>query len=171
MPQTNVTIRKAMPEDRLPLSRMIELYQHDLSDIWDQDLDANGEYGYALDRYWADARCHAFIVLIDDQYAGFALVDAAVKVDKNDGNGGHWMDQFFVLKKYRRSGAGKALALAVFAALEGPWEVGQMLNNQAAQAFWRKIIGDYTAGDFVEHKLVGGWWEGYVQCFSADARQ
>ncbi len=165
MTRPNITIRKAVPEDRLPLSRMLELYQYDLSDIWDQDLDARGEYGYALDRYGTDARCHAFVALVDNQYAGFALVDGAVKV----GSSGYWMDQFFILKKYRRSGAGKALAFAVFDALAGPWEVGQMLNNQPAQVFWRKVIGDYTAGDFVEHKLVGGWWEGYVQCFTSSA--
>jgi hypothetical protein len=35
--------REAKQEDRLPLYRMLELYQHDLSNIWDQDLDINGE--------------------------------------------------------------------------------------------------------------------------------
>ena len=42
---TAVEIRRAVPVDRPALSRMLELYQHDLSDIWDQDLDAGGEYG------------------------------------------------------------------------------------------------------------------------------
>ena len=37
--------------DRYTIQRMLELYQHDLSDIWDQDLDSQG-VGYALDRYW-----------------------------------------------------------------------------------------------------------------------
>jgi predicted acetyltransferase len=167
MTQPNITIRKAAPEDRLPLSRMLELYQYDLSHIWDQDLDANGEYGYVLDRYWTDARCHVFVVLVDYQYAGFALVDGAVKV----GSSGFWMDQFFILQKYRCAGAGKALARAVFDALPGSWEVGQMLNNERAQIFWRKIIDDYNTGHFMEHKLVGGWWEGYVQCFHAGPHQ
>ena len=53
MPDTDLQIRRASGADRLPIQRMLELYQHDLSGIWDQDLDAHGEYGYALDRYWA----------------------------------------------------------------------------------------------------------------------
>jgi predicted acetyltransferase len=142
---------------------MLELYQHDLSDIWDQDLDARGEYGYELDRYWSDSRCHPFVATVATRYAGFALVDGAVKV----GSDGCWMDQFFVLKKYRRRGVGRALAREVFAALPGPWEVGQMLENQPALLFWRKVIARYTGGTFVEHKLLGGWWEGYVQCFDS----
>ncbi len=155
-------IRRATPEDRLPILRMLELYQYELSDIWDQDLDAHGEYGYALDRYWTDARCHPFVARIAGHYVGFALVDAAVKVN----NVGRWMDQFFVLKKYRRTCVGKAIALRVFAELPGQWEVGQMASNLAAQAFWRNVIGGCTGGNFVEHALAGDWWEGYVQCFS-----
>lgn len=43
----SLEVRPAAAADRLPLSRMLELYQHDLSDVWDQDLDVRGEYGYA----------------------------------------------------------------------------------------------------------------------------
>jgi predicted acetyltransferase len=156
-------VRRAGPDDRLPVFRMLELYQHDLSDIWDQDLDAHGEYGYSLDRYWSKPDCHPFVATVNGRYAGFALVDGAVKV----GPTGHWMDQFFILKKYRRSGVGRVLARTVFDALPGPWEVGQMMLNQPAQTFWRNVISEYTAGACVEHELQGGWWEGRVQCFAS----
>ena len=36
-------VRHATLADQLPIRRMLELYQHDLSDIWDQDLDVHGE--------------------------------------------------------------------------------------------------------------------------------
>ena len=57
---------------------MLELYQHDLSDIWDQDLDSHGEYGYALDRYWDTEGFYPFVVIVNGKYAGFALVNQAV---------------------------------------------------------------------------------------------
>jgi predicted acetyltransferase len=159
--QAEIVVRKAEQEDRLPLYRMLELYQHDLSDIWDQDLDRHGEYGYSLDRFWRDKDCHPFLVLVDGKYAGFALVDSSVKI----GESGQWMDQFFVMKKYRASGVGKTLAKQVFAALPGKWEVGQMANNMAAQAFWRTVIEQETGGHFSEHILTEGWWQGKVQAF------
>ena len=163
-PLPHIEIRLATAHDRRPIARMLELYQHDLSDIWPSDLDAHGEYGYELDRYWSDAHCHPFVALCNQQFAGFALVDNAVKV----GRDGHWMDQFFVLKKYRRSGVGSTLAGAVFAALPGAWEVGQMPANLPAQAFWRRVIG--THAEFVEHRLNGAGWQGVVQCFRCGAR-
>jgi predicted acetyltransferase len=158
-------VRHATAADRPALARMLELYQHDLSDLWHQELDANGEFGYALDRYWQDPDCHPFVALVDGYYAGFALVDAAVKV----GPSGHWMDQFFVLKKHRRAGVGRAIALHVFAALPGDWEVGQMTGNLPAQVFWRRVIAERTEGNYAEHELTGGGWHGVVQCFRCTA--
>jgi predicted acetyltransferase len=161
--QTRILIRRAELEDRLPLYRMLELYQHDLSDIWHQDLDLHGEYGYSLDRFWRDSDCHPFLALVDGKYAGFALVDSSLKI----GEHGRWMDQFFVMKKYRGVGVGKKLAMQVFAALPGSWEVGQMANNREAQAFWRAVIGQKTQGEFKEHTLTEGGWHGIVQVFNA----
>lgn len=158
-----IEIRSACVEDRPALQRMLELYQYELSDIWDQDIDARGEYGYSLDRFWSGDGCRAFVATVSGHYAGFALADGAVKIGTN----GHWMDQFFVLKKYRRGGLGATLARQVFEALPGPWEVGQMPGNVAAQSFWRRVIADHTKGAYTEHAITSGWWQGVVQSFDA----
>ena len=154
-------VRAATADDRLPLYRMLELYQHDLSDVWDQDLDSHGEYGYALDHYWADPACQPFMFVVAGRYAGFALVDAAVQLAGSE----RWIAQFFVVKKYRRQGVGRAAARAVFERMPGRWEVGQMPRNTPAQAFWRRVIGEYTGGRFVEHTLDAEGWQGVLQCF------
>jgi predicted acetyltransferase len=146
---------------------MLEWYQHDLSDIWDQDLDLHGEYGYALDRYWQDPNCHPYVFVVDGHYAGLGLVDKQVKVPGGD----FWMDQFFVLKKYRRKGVAAQAAGAVFELHRGAWQVGQMPSNHAAQAFWRKAIAGYTYGKYTEHHITSGWWQGFVQCFWSKCQQ
>lgn len=157
----DLEVRPATLADRLPIQRMLELYQHDLSDLWDQDLDLHGEYGYALDRYWRDPKCKAFAFLMAGKYAGFALVDNAVSLPENE----LWMGQFFVVKKYRRRGLGSVAAKRVFDQVRGRWEVGQMPMNLPAQAFWRRVIGEYRAGNFVEHALDDARWQGLLQCF------
>ena len=40
-----------------------------------------------------------------------------------------------------------------------------MPGNQAALAFWRRVIGAYTGGRFVEHELHDERWHGTLQCF------
>lgn len=156
-------LRSATPVDRLPLSRMLELYQHDLSDVWDQDIDQHGEYGYALDEYWASRTSRAYVVLVQSHYAGFALVVPRPKLP----HGEHWLEQFFIMKKYRRRGIGAAAAHALFDSLPGVWQVGQMHKNVAAQAFWRKVIGAYTEGRFVEDEITTDAGTSRVQQFNS----
>ena len=66
--------RTAKTEDFVALKRMLELYQYEISDMYDQDLDASGEYGYNLTRHMECKRFFAHVVLVKDRYAGFALV-------------------------------------------------------------------------------------------------
>jgi len=77
---TALLVRQVATSDRAALQRMLELYQYELSDIWDQDLDADGMYGYALERYWQTPGCTALVACVNGFYAGFALVDDAVKL-------------------------------------------------------------------------------------------
>lgn len=153
--------RKALAQDFAPLAQMLELYQYELSDIWHQELDGLGRYGYDLTRHAEGVRFHAHVALADGRYAGCALV-APAAVTRTDGA---WMEQFFLLKRYRGRGYGAALARHVFDNHPGPWEVGQMPANIAAQAFWRKVISEVTQGDFTEVQVTQGWWQGIVQRF------
>lgn len=154
-------LRKAQPHDYAALQQMLELYQYELSDIWPQDADSEARYGYDLQRHKKAERFNAHVAIKESQYAGFALV-APAAVTRTEGR---WMEQFFILKRYRGTGAGLALAQHVLSNHPGPWEVGQMTANHAAQAFWRKVIARVTGGLFVEVQVTDGWWQGVVQQF------
>ena len=144
---------------------MLELYQYELSDFWHQELDAQARYGYDLQRHHEGTRFFAYVALEGSQYVGLALV-APAGVTLAEGS---WLEQFFILKRYRRAGAGRTLAEYVFRSHPGAWEVGQMPANVAAQAFWRKVIGAFTRGQFTEVTVTEGWWQGVVQQFRVEA--
>jgi predicted acetyltransferase len=156
--------RQALPEDFPALGRMLELYQYELSDIWAQDLDAKGEFGYDTAPHRQAQRFFAHVLLVDQHYAGFALVAPATVTRQQ----GFWMEQFCVLRKYRRAGHGLALARHVFQGHPGDWEVGQMPGNPAARQFWRAVVATVTAGRFDEVEVTQGWWLGTVQRFTVE---
>lgn len=158
-------VRLATVTDRAPLGRMLEMYQYELSDIWDQDINAEGEYGYPLDRYWHAAGNYAYVAVLDGRYAGFALVDDQVKLP----GGQYWMDQFFVLKKYRGRGLGREMAASVIRWHPGQWQIGQMADNHPAQSFWRNTLGAIRTGEFHECAITTGSWQGLVQQFASEA--
>ncbi|MFN9449464.1 MAG: hypothetical protein ACK58U_07375 [Rubrivivax sp.] len=158
--------RKAKSGDFAALQQMLELYQYELSDIWPQDADTEAKYGYNLDRLRAGEHFHAHVALSGLQYAGFALVAPAAVTRQV----GCWMEQFFILKRYRRTGAGLALAQHVFSCHPGPWEVGQMFENHRAQALRRRTVAKVTGDSYREVHVTEGWWKGVVQQFTVSAQ-
>jgi hypothetical protein len=49
----------------------------------------------------------------------------------------------------------------------GKWEVREIESNVAGQHFWRKIIAEYTSGDFNEVSLNNESWQGPAQVFES----
>lgn len=93
------------------------------------------------------------------------LVDNEVCVDGNERS----ITEFFVLRKYRKQGVGKQVAFEVFNRLPARWEVRVMQANVPAQVFWRKVMIEYTKGEFQEIGLDNEVWTGPV--FSFDNRK
>jgi predicted acetyltransferase len=112
-----------------------------------------------VDRFFDREGRHVYIVRADGELAGFALVHRADPV---------WhMSEFFVMRKYRRSGVGTRFAVTLFDRHPGTWEVRQIHANTPAQVFWRKVIGRYTDGAYSEQLLDDDSWDGPMQSFTA----
>jgi predicted acetyltransferase len=129
------------------IRNLFALYAHDLSEMIGLDIGDDGSFGLprSLAEDWKepDPRFNPFLIRVDDKLAGFAMVrqlDAAAPA---------WdMAEFFILRKFRKTGLGRHVACALFDTFNGDWEVRELIANIPAQAFWRRIIGDYTGGTF-----------------------
>ena len=81
-----------------------------------------------------------------------------------------YMDEFFVMRKYRRAGVGSEFAARLFDIFPGRWEVAQVAPNTEATLFWRSVIRAYTSGNFDERIENSDKWRGPVQTFDARER-
>jgi len=152
-----IDIVAATAEDFAVVSNLFQLYAYDMSEFMGFDVGPAGCFGLpqSLRNYWGGAagtgehrwpaqwRGYPFLVRADDNLAGFALV-------RQLSHAAFDMGEFFVLRKYRRTGLGARVAHEMFDRFPGTWEVRELPPNLAAQAFWRKIISDYTNGQFEE---------------------
>jgi predicted acetyltransferase len=77
--------------------------------------------------------------------------------------------EFFVMRKYRRRGAGARVASSVFERFPGGWEVRIDRDNLPAQAFWRRVVGDVTGGRYDERVFDDERWRGPVIFFDSAA--
>lgn len=103
-------------------------------------------YNMEFDRWPAGHLGHAFMVRVDGELAGFALVKEIATVRETN----YDIGEFFIVRKFRRRGVGRTVAEALFDRFAGRWQVRQLLGNDTAQAFWRRVIADYSRGDYEE---------------------
>lgn len=154
---------------RARLAALLELYVYDFSAMLDLDVGEDGRFVVpAIDPYWADPRCHPFLLRVDGTLAGFALVQRRSRLTGDEAVTD--MAEFFVLRRYRRHGVGARAAHWLFERFRGPWEVRQRPQNEAATAFWRRVIGRYTGGRLEELRLDDERWRGPVQRFDSSTR-
>ncbi len=57
---------------------------------------------------------------------------------------GHSIAEFMIIPKYRRNKIGKKVAFNCFDMYKGYWEVSPSRGSEAAYAFWKKVIDEYT---------------------------
>jgi predicted acetyltransferase len=103
-------------------------------------------------RWFADDSSYPLLILRDQEPQGFALVSKPT-MKRSDVD--YRMAEFFVVKRSRRHGVGREAAELIFNRFDGRWEIVEFMRNQAAVAFWRNIVGQYTHGRFNEAVLQG----------------
>lgn len=158
----NIVVTQASLDDKPLLQRLMEFYQYDFSEYENSDLDSRGMYGYAwLDHYWSEEGRYPFLVRVDGQLAGFVLVNQFTLLPTSEWS----IAEFFIMRKYRRKGVGKTVAFSIFDKFRGVWETFQLDNNIPAQHFWRKVISEYTNGQYTETFLENESALGPVQQF------
>ncbi len=148
-----ITVELALASTRSTVANLMELYLYEFSDIDGRPIGPDGCYGYAtLDAYWREAGRYPFLVRVDGQLAGFALVIEHRILDGQ--SPGHLIAEFFVMRAHRRRGVGEAVAMRLFDRFPGPWWVSEHGGNVQALAFWRAVISRYTNGEFREEIWV-----------------
>lgn len=149
------TLDPVREEERELLLRLFELYLHDFSGMEHADVNEEGLFQPParpfVATHWSEPGQHAFLLRIEGKPAGFALLRESSPIQGSAGR--RYPSGFFVTRAYRRQGYGSAMAKELFRRFPGPWQVLEVRLNPVAQAFWRRVIGEATSGQFSERWL------------------
>ncbi|GCE45857.1 putative acetyltransferase [Thermosporothrix hazakensis] len=158
-----VELQRASADQKIVLRHLMELCQYDYSEFDGEDVNEHGLFDYTyLDHYWIEPGRYPFLIRVNGRLAGFVLVR------RLDGQPTHSIAEFFVLRKYRKQGIGRMVACRIFDEFPGRWKVKQEAGNLPAQAFWRKVIAEYTDGRY--HETQENAWGDVVQEFHSRSR-
>jgi len=134
--QVEISIVKA--EDKEILNNLLSYHMHDLSEFVD-DLNIN-EKGFfqfdAIDMYFEKDSLIPLLYKVNGEYAGFVLLNKPPYAPKDID---YCINEFFILKRYRRKGYAKAAIEKVFTMYPGKYVVLQVKKNIAAVSFWHSV--------------------------------
>lgn len=164
----NLKIVEAEYDAKGILRNLLNLYAYDRSEFTGNDSNSFGVFEYVyLDHYWTpqgkDEGRIPYLLKVNNKLAGFVLVNSVSCLNRKDIT--HSIAEFFIMRKWRRKGIGKATAFELFNKLSGKWEVSQERKNKNAQIFWRSIINEYTQGSYEEFKTD----DKFVQIFKSSS--
>ena len=79
--QNSLELIPATVEQQPILANLFQLYAHDFSGFYDVELGPDGRYIYTpLPLYWSEPTRHPFLIKVDGELAGFALVKRGSEV-------------------------------------------------------------------------------------------
>jgi len=157
-----VSVRDARSSerDRLWIQSVYRDYLDDLAPLNTGIFPALGEVGHRepdqLVRWFADPSAHLFLILNEQQPAGFAMVTPGGSLSQGAGaRSTYRMAEFFISRPQRRRGVGRSAVRLILDRFDGTWEIIEYLRNPAAVSFWRRVVANYTGGNY-EERVVNG---------------
>jgi predicted acetyltransferase len=150
-----VALEVATPDAAPVLSNLLELYMHDMSEIFPIAVGGDGRFRYAnLPLYWSEPEQRfPFLIRSGAHLAGFVL---ATRGSPATDDPTHFdVAEFFVLRGHRRAGVGRQAAFLLWNRLPGQWVVRVSEANRTGMPFWRTTVQEYTRGEFSELERPG----------------
>jgi predicted acetyltransferase len=172
--ERRISVEETTTADREAVTNLYQFYLYDFSEMLGFPVEANGLYeiGNDLDGCWEKPSRYTYLLKVDGELAGMAIVDDYKADPAPDSDEPPTADiaEFFVMRKFRRTGVGRQFAFTLFDRFPGPWSVRQVAENTGGITFWRKIIDEYTRGAYQEREWQHGIRRGYGQYFESIAK-
>ncbi|WED43338.1 GNAT family N-acetyltransferase [Legionella cardiaca] len=108
---------------------------------------------YDFKKYFEDENHYPFIIRVDEELAGFVLVNKIAITSDVDWH----MSEFFITAKFQRRGIGQTVAKQIWEKFPGNWEVSVIPQNERGLNFWRKAIKATTNDQYVENIVKVSW--------------
>jgi len=129
------------------VQNMARFYVYDRTQYMGWQCPENGLFDCIdFKHYFENANERAFIIKVNNELAGFVLIDKAHMIEQVDWN----MGEFFILAKFQGKGVATIVAREIFKSHPGKWSVAVMPENSRALNFWRKIVYEACEGKYNE---------------------
>lgn len=134
-------LTEVKPEDKTLLWNIHQKYLYEMTNFYDNEMDAQGNYHYGyFDAYFREPERKALFLFWEGHLAGFAMLNPYSYIGKSPD---HVLAEFTVFPRYRRKHIASEAADLIFRQNKGSWEVKYNEANAPAKALWTKVTAKY----------------------------
>jgi predicted acetyltransferase/RimJ/RimL family protein N-acetyltransferase len=143
----NIQLIPATLTDYPTIQNMARFYVYDRTSSMGWECPESGLFECIdFKHYFETPEEEAFLIRVNNEIAGFVLLDKMHLLEPVDWN----MGEFFVLAKFQGKGIASIIVQQIFNEHPGKWSVAVMPENIKAVKFWRKIISAVSLGEYTE---------------------
>lgn len=136
--QIILTVKIASLDEKKIINNLYSCYLHDLSEFTDSiETDEYGQFIWdSADLYWENSSLHPFLIQYQNKAIGFLLLTEKPYVKEGCD---YCIQEFFLLKRYRRQGFGRQILKEIFQSYKGAYCLLVLEKNLTALNFWRRF--------------------------------
>ena len=136
-----IELKAVRAEDRTLLWNVNQKYLYEMTNFYDDPMDAQGNYHYGhFDEYFTDPAREALFIYDDGALAGFAMICPYSNIDRPVD---HVMAEFTVFPAHRKRHVALVAAEMILRDRPGAWEIKYNEKNAPARALWRRVTAPY----------------------------
>lgn len=142
-----ITFERLDPDGDALLRNLFQLYIHDMSEWFGFEAGPDGRFEYDTGPLWHDGVA-VTLARFSGAPAGFAVVHSAKPWLGNEA--ARDVKDFFVLRRYRHQGVGRAIARHLWSECPTEWLVRVLAANVPAVLFWRQAVRAFRGRGYEE---------------------
>ena len=159
--ELNIKIQKGTKENLKIARNLVHYYIYDMGIPmgWDPREDGVFDGCDEMAENWTNEKYHSYLIYNGEIPIGFAVVK---ELDENEIE--YEIEEFFVLRRYRKKNIGKKIAVKLFESFKGRWQIRILKQNTPAISFWKRVLTTYTNNKYKYKEIIykcpySGNWE------------
>lgn len=141
-----IELKQVSEAEKEILANLLEKYNYEFSQYDKRKFGNDGLFGYEyLPCYFTDDDRFAYFIMVDNELAGFALINKYPECDRPI----DWsMAEFFVAYNFRRTGVATKAVDMIFDKHKGLWHIKYHKKNEASIVLWTNVARKYSNGTY-----------------------
>lgn len=149
--QLEVNVKAADFDDLGRIESLMQFYNYDLSEWLPVGFGPDGLYAIdPKEEYWGNASVKPYVLRVNGELAGFAVVDDEFVRPVANYNLGY----FFIARRFRGRGVSHKFLNHLFRRHAGAWQIYHYAINVPASIFWSKAIPQLIGRTPLRHEIV-----------------